>query len=95
MRVLSIKVLTRKKFGNLFNEPCALLFTRSFWEISLTPNFPEIISAMWNASKIWTCLAQSISNKDNNYKVYIRGSLNKFPGFFRMGTFIKSTHIKL
>ena len=25
--------------------------------------------------------------------VYIRGSLNKFPDFFRMGTFIDSTHI--
>ena len=27
--------------------------------------------------------------------VYIRGSLNKFPDFFRMGTFIDSTHMKL
>ena len=26
---------------------------------------------------------------------YIHGSLNKFPEFFRMGTFIDSTHIKL
>ena len=26
---------------------------------------------------------------------YIRGSLNKFPDFFRMGTFIDSTHMKL
>ena len=25
----------------------------------------------------------------------IRGSLNKFPDFFRMGTFIYSTHMKL
>ena len=25
----------------------------------------------------------------------IRGSLNKFPDFFRMGTFIDSTHMKL
>ena len=25
----------------------------------------------------------------------IQGSLNKFPDFFRMGTFIDSTHIKL
>ena len=24
--------------------------------------------------------------------IYIRGSLNKFPDFFRMGTFIDSTH---
>ena len=28
-------------------------------------------------------------------KVDIRGSLNKFPDFFRMGTFIDSTHMKL
>ena len=27
--------------------------------------------------------------------IYIRGSLNKFPDFFRMGTFIDSTHMKL
>ena len=27
--------------------------------------------------------------------LYIRGSLNKFPDFFRMGTFIDSIHIKL
>ena len=25
----------------------------------------------------------------------IRGSLNKFPDFYRMGTFIDSTHMKL
>ena len=27
--------------------------------------------------------------------IYIRGSFNKFPDFFRMGTFIDSTHMKL
>ena len=27
--------------------------------------------------------------------IYTRGSLNKFPDFFRMGTFIDSTHMKL
>ena len=26
--------------------------------------------------------------------IYIWGSLNKFPDFFRMGTFIDSTHMK-
>ena len=26
---------------------------------------------------------------------YTRGSLNKFPDFFRMGTFIDSTHMNL
>ena len=25
----------------------------------------------------------------------VRGSFNKFPDFFRMGTFIDSTHLKL
>ena len=29
------------------------------------------------------------------YFHYIQGSLNKFADFFRMGTFIDSTHIKL
>ena len=27
--------------------------------------------------------------------INVRGSLNKFPDFFRMGTFIESTHMKL
>ena len=27
--------------------------------------------------------------------IYIRGSLNKFPDFLRMGSFIDSTHMKL
>ena len=31
----------------------------------------------------------------SNPHIYIRGSLNKFPDFFRMGTFIDSTHMKL
>ena len=29
------------------------------------------------------------------YKSNIQGSLNKFPDFFSMGTFIDSTHMKL
>ena len=29
------------------------------------------------------------------YIKYIRGSLNKFPDFFRMGTFLDSTRFKL
>ena len=31
----------------------------------------------------------------NSLSVLLRGSLNKFPDFFRMGTFIDSTHMKL
>ena len=27
--------------------------------------------------------------------IYLQGSLNKFPDFFRMGSFIDSTHMKL
>ena len=30
-----------------------------------------------------------------NIFINVRGSLNKFPDFFRMGTFIDSTHMKL
>ena len=44
----------------------------------------------------------NITNKLFEYKlylfniyIYIRGSLNKFPDFFPMGTFIDSTHMKL
>ena len=31
----------------------------------------------------------------SKYLSVVRGSLNKFPDFFRMGTFIDSTHMKL
>ena len=36
-------------------------------------------------------------NKECSVSVieHIRGSLNKFPDFFRMGTFIESIHMKL
>ena len=30
-----------------------------------------------------------------NTRCILRGTLNKFPDFFRMGTFIDSTHMKL
>ena len=41
----------------------------------------------------WTYLYTSKS--EYNAKRQLRGSLNKFPDFFRMGTFIDSTHMKL
>ena len=31
--------------------------------------------------------------KDSKVLVYVRESLNKFPDFFRMSTFIDSTHM--
>ena len=34
-------------------------------------------------------------NRSMYIDLYIRGSLNKFPDFFRMATFIDSTHMKL
>ena len=38
---------------------------------------------------------QAIRFVPADMKVIIRGSLNKFPDFFRMGTFIDSTHMNL
>ena len=46
----------------------------------------------------WTPASQAIGEHSNHYTygpIYIRGSLNKFPDFFHMGTFIDSTHMKL
>ena len=36
-----------------------------------------------------------IQQKQYIVERFLRGSLNKFPDFFRMGTFIDSTHMKL
>ena len=43
------------------------------------------------------CLYLKILKKETILGVQpnLRGSLNKFPDFFRMGTFINSTHMKL
>ena len=45
---------------------------------------------------IGTCLITIIHKLTQaRTQTYIRGSLNNFPDFFRMETFIDSTHIKL
>ena len=38
---------------------------------------------------------KKICNRQQNSNSGLRESLNKFPDFFRMGTFIDSTHMKL
>ena len=44
-----------------------------------------------NYSKLWFNLTEYYLY----IYIYIRGSLDKFPDFFRTGTFIDSTHMKL
>ncbi len=61
----------RKKFGNLFNDPC---------------NFNQLILFVSEFILKALCVYAYI---------YKRGSLNKFPDFFRMGIFIDSTRVKL
>ena len=44
----------------------------------------------------FVCIVGYVSRKVDWYVTKKkRGSLNKFPDFFRMGTFIESTHMKL
>ena len=52
------------------------------------PNFPsDFLLFYWKPKEIYSFLRQVLCN--------IGGSLNKFPDFVRMGTFIDSTHMKL
>ena len=44
---------------------------------------------------ITTIVGYLLPNPLYTYILNIRGSLNKFPDFFRMGTFIDSTHMNL
>ena len=54
-----------------------------------TPYMYEGIKYIWTMAKL-----QSLDLIQSCY-LRVRGSLNKFPDFFRMGTFIDSTHLKL
>ena len=47
--------------------------------------------AIWG----WTQVSQTIGEHSIHEGNNIQGSLNKFPDFFRIGTFIDSTHMKL
>ena len=50
-------------------------------------------------NRIWLWVMHPVDNEKGSKKTTdwkeLRGSLNKFPVFFRMGTFIDSTHMKL
>ena len=43
----------------------------------------------------FSSIVDSVDTSITRFKDDIRGSLNKFPDFFRMGTFLDSTHMKL
>ena len=40
-------------------------------------------------------LIKSQAIRNQLYQINLRGSVNKFPDFFRIGTFIDSSHMKL
>ena len=48
-----------------------------------------------NIKELFESTDNQLSEKNRPLIKDIRGSLNKFPDFFRMGTFIDSTHMKL
>ena len=62
--------------------------SESFWPLVYIWNIFLYI----NMLKPSICACHTRQGKND---IYIRGSLNKFPDFFHMGTFIDSTHTKL
>ena len=69
-------------------------------------SWAQTFAKMWSEtqtalSRIWTRVTDTISHSDNCYGKCVssgwdvRGSLNKFPDFYRTGTFIGSTDLKL
>ena len=62
-----------------------------------SPSVIDHVSTSSYLKYMWsiTGLKYSLMNIVNYIYMYIQGSLNKFPNFFRMGTFIDSTHMKL
>ena len=82
---------------NTFGTSMAMPFSDSRssakgWHIPVghvTENLPY-------SSRIYQKVASNLANSMQLYleEDYVRGSLNKFPDFFRMGTSIDSTHMK-
>ena len=69
----------------------------SFW-FSI---FGIFLSGMFYQFVYWyiTACCQKVSiiykNRNEKKKTFLRGTYDKFPDFFRVGTFIDSTHMKL
>ena len=65
------------------------------------PPFPPVsilavlIIYIWSGEVLLFLVLLFYINTHNRMKIHIRGSLNKFPDLFRMGTFIDSKLMKL
>ena len=85
-----------------FPKPCAIYV---LWWKQQAGNIHVCKNEIINRLKKYKCLREPIhlkllffiwTNSENFFlHFYIWGSLNKFPDFFRIGTFIDSTHMKL
>ena len=58
------------------------------WGMWSTPSLPSLSGLFWPG----VVAPDRVLPMD---QIKLQGSLNKFPDFFRMGTFIDSTHRKL
>ena len=63
-----------------------------YWTVKSTTSQVFFHFVNWNY--IWYFVRENVTHKILD-DIKIRGSLNKFPDFFRMGTFIDSTHMEL
>ena len=102
----TVKYLSVKKDPNYF---CFLVWTFPliFLSLSYVPSFDIWYSKYYNLSQLCSHLSLSIVSPACsvlyfnfslvNSSIYrlIQGSLNKFPDFLRMGTFIDSTQMKI
>ena len=55
----------------------------------------HLINFVSSSSFIYETITGPLLLQKRSLGTYIRGSLNKFPDFFRLGTFIENTHMKL
>ena len=49
----------------------------------------------YHTTRTWNTEIENVARAGGCIKTYIQGAQNKFPDFFRMDTFIDSTHMKL
>ena len=82
----------------LFLETAAATFVYIFYTLSATGVLNSFEDLRITLAAAGNSFARELNPHGGAYiyiYIYIRGSLNKFPAFFRMGTFNDSTHMKL
>ena len=84
-----------KRYSCSFKEKCEIIISEEIGSLLVFYGISTLVAYLIpNPIYIQTHISIYLSIY-LSFNIFIRGSLNKFPDFFRMATFIDSTHMKL